>query len=174
MTLDTAIRAYEEALSTYITYDPYRYAASKYFVVEYDAVTPPQRDAMKKMLFAHIYGRDSASIRAQLSVARERVVDGAELQTLLVCSVRYALGRMSYMPGLIQEIARRYSSVLFPSTLLQFADDIDSADKVGRLGDPKIDAPGWRTFAKWCRDEAARAEMKLRAGRRSSDVDRDS
>jgi hypothetical protein len=78
-----------------------------------------------------------------------------DLETLLTCSVRYAIGRRTYMPGVVQRIAREHVEVVQSWTLDQWAEDIERAHS---LGDPEVDAPGWRAFAAWCRDECARRE----------------
>ena len=75
-----------------------------------------------------------------------------DLSTLLVCSVRYAIGRQTYMPDLVRRIARGHASAVQSWMLLQWAEDIERTDARG-LGDPEVDAPGWRAFAAWCRDE---------------------
>ena len=70
----------------------------------------------------------------------------ADFGTILNCAVRYAIGRRTYMPGLV--IA--YITPLLPSlddkTLSIFDRDIAEHEAMGDLGDPIIDAPGWKNF----------------------------
>ena len=81
-----------------------------------------------------------------------------DLSTLLTCSVRYALGRQTYMPDLVRRIAHEHVSAVQSWMLRQWAEDIEHARYHGTLGDPRIDAPGWVAFAVWCRAEVARRE----------------
>lgn len=83
-------------------------------------------------------------------------VDVGDLRSLLIYSVRYAMGRQTYAPDQVQTIARAHRSVLTTDDLRQFARDIRSPG--AHLGDPRIDAPGWLRFADWCVAEADREE----------------
>jgi hypothetical protein len=73
-----------------------------------------------------------------------------DLETLIVCSFRYSLGRMTYVPSEVQRVARANARVLSTTVLKQFIGDIDSAFQTGRLGDP-CDVRGWLRFGCWCR-----------------------
>lgn len=67
--------------------------------------------------------------------------------TMLICAVRYALGRQSYMPGLVQDYIRPILPCLDKRTLSVIQRDIEeSAQHPGGLGDDKIDMPGWISF----------------------------
>lgn len=78
------------------------------------------------------------------------VVSNEDLRILLVCAVRYALGRRTYMPSIVQEIIMvRHDDVLLPEDFKQFADDIQRPG--ANLGD-ECDADGWKRFAAWCRE----------------------
>ncbi len=78
-----------------------------------------------------------------------------DLQTLLICSMRYSLGRMTYMPGLIQDLIREHRTVLSNDTLLQLADEIDHEHRLrgGKLG-MDFDTQGWMDFRDWLRATA--------------------
>lgn len=71
-----------------------------------------------------------------------------DLRTLLFCSFRYALGRRSYLPGLMQDMIKTYSNVLSVADRIQMSEEIDNSFS---LGDPKIDEPRWREFQAWLR-----------------------
>jgi len=52
-------------------------------------------------------------------------ISNNDLRTLVVCAVRYALGRQTFMPSMIDEIVRRCMNRLEESTLSIIARDID-------------------------------------------------
>lgn len=82
-----------------------------------------------------------------------REVPAAALRTLIFSSVRYAVGRQTYMPVLIREIVAPHIDVLSARDREQLADEITD----GRgLGHEKLDAPGWLEFAHWLRDSGGR------------------
>ena len=67
--------------------------------------------------------------------------------TILICAVRYSLGRQSYMPGLVQDYIRPLLSCLDKRTLSVIRRDIEEAARTpGGLGDEDIDRPGWMRF----------------------------
>ena len=75
-------------------------------------------------------------------------VEANALRTLLFCSVRYAVGRQTYMPNLVQEIVREHAIVLSRKDREQLASEIET---MPNLGDPGIDEPEWRRFIAWLR-----------------------
>ena len=82
---------------------------------------------------------------------------------VLNCAVRYALGRRTYMPGLVMEQIRKWLPLLSEKTLWCFEQDITRAQQDGMLGDPNIDAPEWKHFLAEVQEE--------RAKRRGRDAD---
>lgn len=62
---------------------------------------------------------------------------------VLICAVRYCIGRQSYMPELVMDKIMPWIPMLSIQTLRCFERDIEEADN---LGDEKIDAPRWRVF----------------------------
>lgn len=67
--------------------------------------------------------------------------------TILICAVRYSLGRQTYMPGLVQDYIRPMLPYLDQRTLLVMRRDIEEAAmRPGELGDEEIDRPGWMRF----------------------------
>jgi hypothetical protein len=81
-------------------------------------------------------------------------VDVDDLRSLIIYSVRYAMGRQSYAPSEVQAIARKHRSVMRPHELRRMAYDIDTR---GFLGS-RDDHAEWRAFASWCVAEADREE----------------
>ena len=76
--------------------------------------------------------------------------------TICLCALRYALGRQTYMPGIVQDFIRAHISDIDQNAIKVMIRDIDEADRVRTytsqsgdaividgLGDSKIDRPGW-------------------------------
>jgi hypothetical protein len=78
-----------------------------------------------------------------------------DLQVLLHSTMRYSLGRMTYMPGLVQDLIRQHYTVFHPDMLRQLADEIDSEHRLrdGKLG-MDFDTKGWLDFRDWLRSTA--------------------
>lgn len=69
---------------------------------------------------------------------------------IMLCAMRYALGRQTYMPSVVQGYIRGNREELDFQTINVMIRDIDDADRIdGGLGDAKIDRPGWLTFREW-------------------------
>lgn len=75
--------------------------------------------------------------------------DMVEDGTVFICAVRYAIGRRTYMPGLVQQFIRPLLPELSTRTLKVMQEDI-SPDSFPTYpdywGDEKIDKPGWMKF----------------------------
>lgn len=78
---------------------------------------------------------------------RKSVPINEDFGTILICAVRYSLGRQSYMPGLVQDYIRQLLPCLDKKTLYVMQRDIEEAAmRPNGLGDVKIDWPGWLSF----------------------------
>lgn len=78
---------------------------------------------------------------------RKSVPINEDFGTMLICAVRYSLGRQSYMPSLVQEYIRPMLRCLDKKTLSVIRRDIEEAAmRPGCLGDEGIDRPGWMRF----------------------------
>lgn len=69
---------------------------------------------------------------------------GADLGLVLICAVRYALPRQTYVGGCIaSQVARLWSEIPArdQETIVR---DVREALDSDRAGDPRIDAPEWR------------------------------
>lgn len=88
-----------------------------------------------------------------------RVAFDKDFGTICLCAMRYALGRQTYMPSLVQDFIRRHIGEIDSGTIEIMIRDIDEADKITEhtmpdghvlkfdgLGDTKIDRPGWERF----------------------------
>lgn len=90
--------------------------------------------------------------------------DVSDLGALMICAVRYAIGRESYMPSLVQGFIRRYPQAVTENVKSVILRDIEENDRItehdlvdgkkmtiDHLGDTKIDRPGWIAFRDWLR-----------------------
>ena len=69
--------------------------------------------------------------------------------------MRYSLGRMTYLPGMAQDLIRMYREVFTNEMLRQLADEIDEEHRVrgGKLG-MDFDTRDWLAFRDWLRATA--------------------
>ena len=72
---------------------------------------------------------------------------------VLICAVRYCIGRQTYMPGLVIDFIRPLLPKLDSKTLTVMERDIIEADS---LGDEQIDQPKWLYFLNDIREEKQR------------------
>lgn len=80
-------------------------------------------------------------------------VERKSLGDIIVCAVRYACGRQTYMPSIVCDFITPLIPSLESKTLSVICGDIVSAAEHGGLGDPMIDAPLWRELHHACSDE---------------------
>ena len=70
-----------------------------------------------------------------------------DFETILICAVRYAIGRKTYMPSMVIDYITPLLSHLSYNTLGLIANDITEYGKYyDGLGDDKIDRPYWLNF----------------------------
>lgn len=100
-----------------------------------------------------------ATLKERLEVAESKQIESEDLWTLLLCSLRYSLGRQSYMPSLYQDIAKGFAYRLLPERRDQIASEVEeylarvSADLEGRYGFVDI-LNSWDSFARYMRSIA--------------------
>lgn len=88
-----------------------------------------------------------------------------DLGTIAICAVRYALGRQTYMPGIVQDFVMRHPEIVNANVREVMLRDINEADhirevklsngetmKIDGLGDSYIDRPGWLRFRTWLKE----------------------
>ena len=93
---------------------------------------------------------------------------------ICLCAMRYALGRQSYMPSLVQDFIRGHIGEIDSGTIEIMIRDINEEDKITEhtmpdghilkfdgLGDTKIDRPGWERFRAFLKE---RLKEKKNAG----------
>lgn len=104
---------------------------------------------------------------------------GENFGIICLCAMRYALGRQTYMPSLVQDYIRGHIGEIDSETIEIMIRDIDTADKITAhmmsdghilsldgLGDTKIDRPGWERFRAFLREKM---EERKDGGHRESD-----
>lgn len=85
-----------------------------------------------------------------------------DLGVIAICAVRYALGRETYMPGLVQDFVMRHPEIVDENVRNVMIRDINEEDKIHEytlpngevlkvdgLGSTTIDRPGWLRFRSW-------------------------
>ena len=86
------------------------------------------------------------------TIDRQPQVGGVEInkdfETILLCAVRYAIGRETYMPSLVIDYITPLLSHLSYNTLGLIAAEIIDHSYDGGLGDDMIDRPYWLAFKK--------------------------
>ena len=75
-------------------------------------------------------------------------------ETILLCAIRYAIGRETYMPSLVIDYITPLLPYLSEDVLKLIADEIiGHYTYEGALGDEKIDKPYWEQFLRKIRLE---------------------
>ena len=75
-------------------------------------------------------------------------------ESILVCAVRYAIGRKSYMPSMVIDYITPLLPYLSEDVLKLIANEITEHDTYeDGLGDEKIDKPYWEQFLRKIRLE---------------------
>lgn len=87
-------------------------------------------------------------------------VDNDNFGTVLNCAVRYAIGRQTYMPGLVIDFITPLLPYVSDHALYIFDQDITDQRRFG-YGDPKIDEPLWMRFHEAVRAEKTQRGLKL-------------
>ena len=85
-------------------------------------------------------------------------VSGVEInkdfETILLCAVRYAIGRKSYMPSMVIDYITPLLPYLSEDVLKLIVNEIiEHYTYEGALGDEKIDKPYWKQFLREIRLE---------------------
>lgn len=85
-------------------------------------------------------------------ISEQPQVGGVEIdknfETILLCAVRYSIGRQTYMPSLVIDYITPLLPYLSDSCLKLIADEIIDHSYDGGLGDDMIDRPYWIEFKK--------------------------
>ena len=77
-----------------------------------------------------------------------------DFETILLCAVRYAIGRKTYIPSMVIDYITPLLPYLSENTLRLIANEITEHEAYeGGLGDEKIDKPYWLDFLRKIRFE---------------------
>lgn len=79
---------------------------------------------------------------------------------ILNCAVRYAIGRQTYMPGLVIGYITTLLPYINDKTLYVFDQDITNHKYMGGYGDEQIDEPLWMKFHQQVIDEEKRRGLE--------------
>ena len=84
-------------------------------------------------------------------------VNPRDLWTLLLCTIRYSMGRMPYMTSYAPEMVQKYKSVLQKEQLEQIKKEVIDELKIeenhpGYMGH-SCDVANWHHFVKWLEKE---------------------
>lgn len=78
-----------------------------------------------------------------------------DFETILVCAIRYALGRSTYMPGLVADYVTPFVPMLSKKTLGCIEKDLSNTSN---YGDENIDKPIWMELLSKVREELNKDE----------------
>jgi len=71
-----------------------------------------------------------------------------DLDLIILCAFRYALGRQTYIVSTVIDFIRTNIKVLNEHQCALMVREIEEAEKEDRLGDPHIDKPLWLDLKK--------------------------
>ena len=87
-------------------------------------------------------------------------INDKDFGALLICAVRYCLGRHTYMPGLIIGYITPLLPRISDNTLRCMEADLSQPDLYGGFGNEKIDEPIWIKFRCNVQEEIQRRKEK--------------
>ena len=91
-------------------------------------------------------------------------VEQEDFGTLCICAVRYAMGRETYMPGLVREIITPHLQELSNKTIGVMVEDCARQRRYDNYGHREIDMPGWLEWEQRLLAEKKRREHEVPSG----------
>ena len=88
----------------------------------------------------------------------ELKLDEQDFGTICICALRYAMGRETYMPGLVRDFVRPLLPKLPDNTLSVMDTDCEYQAKYNNYGNERIDKPGWVRWAEEIKEEINRRQ----------------
>lgn len=93
----------------------------------------------------------------------QELYDIEDLNAIYTCALRYAFGRMTYMPGLVTDYIKRHADTVANKELNIMIRDIqDEIATAERIGDKHFgmdcDKRTWMDFYRWLLEEKARRD----------------
>lgn len=79
-----------------------------------------------------------------------------DIETLMLCAVRYCHGRQSYMPTAVMSIVISGIKDVSDKTLNNLIKDCEYQKEYNLYGDERIDKPNWLSYHKLLLEEKAR------------------
>lgn len=99
----------------------------------------------------------------------QELYDREDLNAIYTCALRYAFGRMTYMPGLVTDYIKRHADTVTDKELGIMIRDLHEEIKMAeRVGDKHYgmdcDKRTWLDFYSWLLTEKGRREEKPCSG----------
>lgn len=99
----------------------------------------------------------------------QELYDREDLNAIYTCALRYAFGRVTYMPGLVTDYIRRHADTVTDKELgimiRDLQEEIETAERVGdKHYGMDCDKRTWLDFYSWLLEEKARREEKPCSG----------
>lgn len=89
-----------------------------------------------------------------------------DFETILLCAIRYAIGRRTYIPSLVIDYITPLLPYLSDNTLRLIANEITEYEAYeGGLGDEKIDRPYWEQFLRKIKVEMEKRHETTNTGK---------
>ena len=95
-----------------------------------------------------------------VSISEPIDIKDEDFGAVLICAVRYCLGRQTYMPGLITGYITPLLPHISDKTLRCMETDLSKPDLYGGFGNEKIDEPIWIKFRNNVQEEIQRRKEK--------------
>ena len=95
-----------------------------------------------------------------VSISTPIDIKDEDFGAVLICAVRYCLGRQTYMPGLITGYITPLLPHISDKTLRCMETDLSKPDLYGGFGNEKIDEPIWIKFRSNVQEEIQRRKEK--------------
>ncbi|MBO7728780.1 MAG: hypothetical protein J6S50_09750 [Oscillospiraceae bacterium] len=86
-------------------------------------------------------------------------VDEQDFGTVLICAIRYTMGRQTYMPSLVRDFVRPFLPSLCDKTIEVMIQDCDFQRRNDLYGNEQIDKPKWIEWERELKSEKARRKQ---------------
>ena len=80
------------------------------------------------------------------------------ISIIIFCAFRYALGRKTYMPSIVQRFIRDNIDIVDTKDINLMIKEITEAEERDGLGDNNIDAPDWISLREFLKEEIIKRE----------------
>jgi len=97
----------------------------------------------------------------------KKITIDENFESILICAVRYCLGRQTYMPKLVVDYITPLISDLSDKTISCLEKDIIEAKDICGYGDKNIDEPIWMKFLADIKSKIKRRERLIKEHERN-------